>query len=1444
MNHTVYHILAVLVALLCVPTTNVLAGRRITSDELTITNIGVAEGLSQNTVRSLAIDKRGFVWVGTDDGLNRYDGSNFIVFKPNYEGEFNQGGVTQVRDVQVDGSGLLWLQSVDMRRMCISTVNEKPLTLHDERGREIQRFRQSELCILPDSMVLLYGGCKGAILFRGEGDAEPHCLWRDSILYTAHTLGPDGSIWLGGRDLVRLSLNEDEQIDSHHYAIEGMAGRVAAVVALPDMVIVADGSAALHRIDVNSGRRLSDINLAEGLVAEDICELAHSLICIRCANGTLLIYDAAQQRFVNPSTLGADRLGSRCSQFVRDNEGQIWICDGHGSIHHFDAINRIFRPVRVMSEEKAAQYSCLRNWRPPIIISDSFEPGVYWLGSYGGGLLRYDENTETVDRITSAEAYVPENILAIRQDEVGNIWLGSEYIGIVKISPKRYVSHTLRPGLVDGFSSGNNVSVVFEGLDGNVWAGIRDGDLCIFNPNLTNLLSRKEGICPTCIVADKRGRVWVGTDGHGIYVYDLSTLSELAHYGHRADDYNSLATDRVKKLLLDTENRLWVVMADGSIDQAERYGQDRVQFRHLIEAQPQGSRNVGDAFIDFEGYVWVARQTDLLCFSTQRILKNEKDFVVYDYNLGAPDGLASDDVRAICEDRQHRIWIGTGGGGLSRLTFEVGSAKFAKFTHYSRKDGLPSNIVTALICADDTTLWVGTENGLSRFDTRRASFANLRIGETDFGNLFNDHAVWKRGNGNILWGSLDGLIDFNPCCRVKDVDPPTPVITDIWMGNLRLCAGDNTFADDVCHLDAAAPYATKLVLDQAGGDVTFSFSNLTLGHLSGRQFVYTLEGFDNTWSRPSPANTVTYRRLPAGNYRFMVRNLTGSDNEVRTLDVVVSNDRWTPLTITLMVLVVGVFICLPIVAIRTLRSRRINDLVERRVADLNDAFLQNVSRQIKAPMRMIENSCATIRDGQKRLPAEFKSHFVVIDRNAAKLSAMINAIVELRDAHEPLPLNLETTNVAPFLNDIFKSFNLVASRRKIRCSLNVPGGWRVLLDRDKVEKIVSTLVDNSFKNTPDGGEVNITAFQNQRSQCVISVIDTGRGVPPEARENLFANIIGITGNEFDLNLQMVAEYVKAHHGQIVYSANPHGGSIFTVALPTDYSRYPDANIVLETSEFASHDDDADTADDDVESYAPHTETNPDGSLTQTPNILIVDDKEPMMTFLAERLSPYYNVVMAPNVNKALSLITQQMPDLIVSDAYMQPTDGLELVRRLKKDFNYSHIPCVVISASENRIALASEDCFGPDCVIQKPLRPLDMLQTIRQLLEHEQNLKTDITVNMGCQRRLDAADAQFMHTLIDVIVTNYMRVNFGIEDLTVEMQMSRTDIAHRLMDLTGCTLGEYIKLWRLNEARKLMAMGGISVSQTAHSVGAADVAHFTRSYAWRYGQSALGNRPL
>lgn len=1371
---------SLMAASLCLPAVASADGGRV-SNELSVKNYGVADGLSQSNVNDLAVDSLGFLWIGTDDGLNRFDGADFIHvgFDPAHATE--EG----VERVTVGPAGFIWTSRRDGGVRCFCPQSDSYLPLVGDDGRGLDLSGGSVVCC-GDSLVVVYGAACGCCAFRPDGGDAVRCVWSDTSSCRCAAVAPDGGLWLGGRSLVRLS----PRGDAGRVAIDGDA-RVAVSLAVADgIVVVADGSSLLRRVVAADGGLLPSVDVG-GCGVSSLEVVSGSVVAAGRVGGGVDFVDAGRGVLLSVPGGGAD------ASLCRDNAGGVWLHDGRGMLRRVGGEGVSDGGVRFMDEGLARLLP-----DPGVrIVRDAADPWVYWVASFGGGLVRYDVGADVAESVVSRSAYVPAYVRCVGLDFSGNVWVGGDGAGLVKVSPRDYSSWTLRPGEPSRLSPLNDVVAVLETVDGNVWVGVKNDGLYVYDPSLSRLLFRSPMLRPLNITADGKGRVWVATEGGRLRVFDLAAFAELSHVAPAVEPCGASVRPRVVKTLADRQGRVWFVSSAGGVDLLEEpfVSGGRCGVRHFSFGNAAGA--VADAMVDSQGFVWIATDRALICFDPARLVKSSDDYVTYG------DDLLPGRVRVLAEDAKGRLCAGIVGGGLCRLSVDVGDDAPSQFTE---RDGLPSDEVVAMAVADDTSMWVATENGLALFNLRTEKFFPQKVADTDFGNIFNARACVRRANGNILWGSLDGLLELNPRCKGRRVGCRTPCFAEVWVDGDRV-----EFQDGRGAIDAPAAFASRVDLDQDFVEVALRVADVG----GDADFVYVLEGRDDVW-RPLPrCREVAWRGLGPGSYLLKVCSKSGGAATLSSIELRVGRS-WLGAHPYFLFHVVALGLILAFVAfiVWHFRKKAVEARVTDRALEYRDALLTAVNGEVLVPLRKIENAVEAMLSVEGGVPGSVRPLVAAIKVNMDKLMGMVASILGHREAVGAVPLNLEVTNMAPFLGGIVKNF---AHGRRQSVALDVVGGWRVQIDRDKVARALDLLLTCSGKCTPPGGEIVVRSFLNADSQCVIEVADRGPGVPADRREVIFGNMLGEARNDIEIALFAVRDFVVSHHGAVSYSPRSGGGTVISILLPTDYSLFPDVNSVPGF-------DGGDAVADDIAAPRLWGDGGAAASL-RDPQVLVVCADEARRRFLVDRLRGGFAVAAVPDVRAARGKVEAMMPDLVVCHAAQSAGDIAGFVQFMKRSFNTSHVPVFVIARGGEFEADAA-DGLAPDMLFLEPLDFLVLLRHARAAVVRVLGL-TPASLHAGH----GAGDDGFMAKIEGVVEANIANVDFGIGDMAAQMDMRADALSRRLLQQTGCAPGEYVKLARLDRAREALAEGRATPSQVVRSVGVTDVGYFSKCFFRLYG---------
>lgn len=398
-------------------------------------------------------------------------------------------------------------------------------------------------------------------------------------------------------------------------------------------------------------------------------------------------------------------------------------------------------------------------------------------------------------------------------------------------------------------------------------------------------------------------------------------------------------------------------------------------------------------------------------------------------------------------------------------------------------------------------------------------------------------------------------------------------------------------------------------------------------------------------------------------------------------------------------------------------------------------------------------------------------------------------------------------------------------------------------DTDKVFKIVSNLLSNAFKFTPEGGTISVTLRlrleKEGENKLVIEVSDSGIGIPADKQGAIFDRFYQVAspdkGNPVvgtGIGLHLCREFVRMHHGTITVKSEPGAGSTFTVTLPV---------IPLDNQDIISAPEGI--AEGDI---LPPVEEHPeiadkDASPAERPTLLAVDDNTDFREFMKLSLSGVYSVLTAADGEDAWKLIPEELPDMVISDVMMPITDGITLCRRIKGDIRTSHIPVILLTAKSAKDSQLVGLEAGADDYISKPFNMEMLLLKVRHLIEMKKKMQKAFmqSSTMGIaltEVQASSMDEELMRKAIGYIEEQIANPELSVERLSREMGMSRVNFYKKCLSITGKTPVELIRTVRLKRAAQLLEKSQMRVNEVALECGFNDVKLFRKYFKDEFGR--------
>jgi signal transduction histidine kinase/ligand-binding sensor domain-containing protein/DNA-binding response OmpR family regulator len=1349
-------------------------------DRVAFRHLTIADGLSQNAVSAIVQDRRGFMWFGTKDGLNRYDGYQFVVFRHD---PFDSTSISdsEITAIFEDRRGRLWVgtQGGGVNRF--------------DRARErFERVRagpaRSVTAIAEDSAGDIWVGAFGEGLFRlttnaaGELSAE---RWRHSATDPA-------------------SLGDD---------------RVRAVLVDRRGVVWVGTETGLDRRE-STGRGGE--------------EFAH--------------YTAGPGR---PSGL----IDARVSALYEDSRGRLWV----GSVPGLS----MFDSTRAGVRHYYHRYRTYRyGWGEAVSLVED-RSGQLWL-STRSELMRFDPSNGSFAYLRH-DPQNPESINSdlptdVYRDRSDVIWIGTNGYGINVHDPKANRFQTFRrpesrPSRMAGFS----VYTLFEDQSGTLWidAGLlyqwnrRTGAFRSFESSS----SRPQDFGNTGVwsmVEDPPGFLWAATY-QGLYHYEIAT-GQYRHYRHDPADSTGLPEESAYDVFRDRDGVVWAATENFLVRLADAERGRFDVWRH--KERPTTGQWIFPSIVqDARGALWLGSDQGLARFDP-----TTGTFHHYRHDQRDPGSLSHDAVRSILADPRQPgrfLWIATAGGGLNRFDIDSGT-----FVHFTERDGLPNDVVYAVLADTTGSLWVSTNKGLSRFDPATGRFRNYDANDGLQSNEFNSGAAFASRTGELFFGGIYGFNYFRPEDVHDNPNVPAVAITGFRRGNRY-----ETVRDTGTVLGTTISETDSLRLSYRDAVLTFEFAALEYSAPAKNRYAYRLVGFNDEWFEAGAVRAATYTNLPPGRYTFQVRasNNDGVWNKQGTsLALLILPPWWRTWW------AYALYGALVLAALYGARRSEMNRLrlrnrleIERveaeQLRELDRArsrLFANVSHEFRTPLTLTMGPLDDLRAGlHGPLSPEAGEQVDLARRNAGRVLDLINEILELARAESGrVTLQARRLDLVTFVGSIARTFLPLAERKAIAFDIQCPAEHiDIYGDPDHLDRALSNLLSNAFKFTPDGGAVRVTVTADDASARIV-VRDSGPGIPAADLNLVFdrfhrARTAG-TQPGTGIGLALAKELVTLHGGTIAVESEEGFGSTFTVTLKRGPAHLAPEQIADDApgAPWTPRAGAQQLAPALVSATEPPNDQAAAGGTVDQPHdaddvttVLVVDDNAEVRAYVKQHLAPRYRVLEAVNGEQGLEIARRLLPDLVLSDVMMPGMDGYALCRALKSDPETEFLPVILLTAraeAEDRLAGLTEQA---DDYLTKPFDVRELLARIANIVTMRRRLRERFA-DVGAQRTIhptpvdvEPADRLFLERVRAAIEASLGDEGFSVERLATEVGQSRGNLHRKLRDVIGESPSDLIRRMRLERAADLLESGVGSVAEIAYAVGFKSVAHFSNVFNERTG---------
>jgi len=1087
-----------------------------------------------------------------------------------------------------------------------------------------------------------------------------------------------------------------------------------------------------------------------------------NMVWVGCVDGGLHKFNPETEKYThyihdpnNPFSLPSNRV----YKLFDDREGILWVGTLGGGFAKFDPKNEHFISYHHDPEEPTSLSSELAS----VFFED--RAGRRWIGTNEGlnafdrdkeQFIHYKHNPDDPNSISD------NNILCINEDKSGNLWVGT-WGGLNKIDfQKNQFSHIRHiPGNKNSLSD-NYVTSVYEshyGSEDVLWIGTKNGGLNKFNrstgkwscykhdPQNSNSLINNfvYSICE-----DHLGILWIGNFLGGLNKLDPRT-GKITRYPYNPQNPNSLTCQSVRSIVEDDNGLLWIGTQTGGINTFDPVTEKFTMVSDKII--------VIDIYKDRSGDLW---------FGTMRGL-NKYDrasgkYLKYRHNPKDSTSLSHRDVQSMYESKSGEFWVGTVGRGLNLF-----DRKSNKFIHYTTNDGLPNNFIAGILEDEQNNLWISTTKAISKFNPKTKKFKNYDFYDGLISGELTELSYFQNKNGQMFFGTTNGLNAFYPENIRDNIYIPPVVITNFKIFNKPVPIKKDEIDDSKSGYVLPRHISTldELTLSYRESVFSFEFTALNYHSPQKNRYAYKMEGVDPEWVYTDASRRfATYTQLDPGEYIFKVKgsNNNGVWNEEGTSVKIIITPPWwrSNLAYIFYVLLFG-FIVFVVWRFQTnrLQMKQIMEMEHfeaeklREVDKLKTRFFANISHEFRTPLTLIKGPVHQMLSGE--FVGNIKEHYKLILRNSDRLLGLINQILDLSklDSGET-KLKVSETEIVKYLKGLVISFTPLAERKKISLKIdikkhNITG----FIDRDKFEKIITNLLSNAFKFTPEGGAVELAVSEptppfghaskdgNQEQNSLsradigvcksieIKVVNSGKGIPANQLDKIFDRFYQTDDNykkDSDgsgIGLALTKELVEMCHGKISVSSIPDKTTTFIITLPIAKDYYNEDDIV-EEKETADRIPEAgiqiSIGDENLIAKSESAIRSPASSL-RSPSILIVEDNPDVTSYICSFMENDYRIITAENGKVGLKITRDKYPDLIISDVMMPEMDGFELCQKIKSNERTSHIPVILLTAKADLTSKLEGLEFGADDYINKPFEAEELKIRSKNLIEQRKKLR-------------------------------------------------------------------------------------------------------------------------
>lgn len=1176
----------------------------------------------------------------------------------------------------------------------------------------------------------------------------------------------------------------------------------------------------------------------------------------------------------NPKSLSHNGVWSLAIDYNTD----LWIGTYGGGINKFDRKSQTFSSgPQLVGQENLSRLEFVNAITP--ISSNQL-----LIGTHGQGLVKLNTTTKKVSNVL--ETYSNKDSQIIRDISLaanGNIWIGTDGEGIIQIqnllTERPIVNQFINDNKLSYSLSNNTVNTIFEDRESNIWIGTAWKGVNVIENKQSGFSFLFSDIIgyepfPVLSIFEQNQKLWIGTDGRGLNVYDIQNGS-LQKYDKINE--SSLGGDYIQFVKDSGNGKYWIgTFANGLVLFDYISGESKRFKNEPGNPNSIPFNDIRDIAIDDSGNLWGATWGGGLFFFDVQSWK----FKSFKNDKTNSASLSNDNIVSIEGRNDGKIWIATFGGGLN--LFDPETSKFKNFQHINGDhSSLLSDYIFSLLCDDDNNLWIGTRDGLCLYDAETGKFRSFEYSDdsknksvvsilsdfdqniwfgtkqgifkfdrksSDFQTFYelsgeyHINSAFKNEQGELYFGGIEGVVIIDPSKQINSILRPKVNLTNLKLFNKEV------------EIDVKGPiqkqilYEEMIHLKHDQDVISFEFAALKYPFSSHLEYAIKMENFDNDWREIGNQRSATYTNLPSGDYNFKVKvkesNNKWSDTYT-SVQLEVLSPFWATWWAYLFYVLIIVFLLYwyqkySVAWVKMKSNLKLEQLTrenETELFDLKQRFFTNISHEIRTPVTLILGALNQFQE--KEVINKWQKEAVdVLKRNGDHLLHLVNELLDFRKLESSkVDLEVTETDFMEFTKEIYLSFKAQAKESNMTYEFESKNDViKVWFDSSRMEKVIYNLLSNAFKYTKSGDSIRVILDANDNN-AYLSVSDTGKGISQSKLQKIFHRFYqtdntSIDESGFGLGLSIAREVVELHSGQIYAESKKGVGTTFSVKLLLGNDHFKSNEIKIGSS----------SSKENIETDNELSFQNSPQEIGQTEStsVLIVEDNDGIRDYLNKLLKSNFQVSEAVNGKQGLEIALKDIPDLIISDVMMPEMDGIQMTEKLKSDVRTSHIPVILLTARTSLIYKNEGFETGADDYITKPFNEVLLKTRIKNLLKSRvllrNKFKTDAIIEPK-ELPLNSPDEEFLSELIQLLENNIGDGELKADFFAKELGMSHSVIYKKVKALTGQSLVEFVREFRLKRAAHLIREHENSVIEACYKVGFSDRKYFGQIFKKKYGVS-------